>query len=1297
MALITLSPNETAGVFGAVGLADIFGTAGSETVVIDGNGNAILDGSFSAGGDTIKIEGNAADYTATINGSNVVLTSAGGANIVIPFGTAGATIEFADATRTLQLKSGELCIGDQVIGDSNGDSAPVEAGSNGSGGGGGGSDDEQFLTANQDVLEGTNGNSLFYADVVQVNGLQVNSMGTGDRVDGNGGADRLEAQATRGSTYGDGNAPIQPRVNNVETITIEALQSDLAQTNLPISLTDLIETDNNTLVFVNASDIRGHNEIWSYESKADLIIQDVTTIVADGGHDNNRNTEALTIGMAYSRSDNHQWDASDFEVYLDPDFLLSGVANQAQAIWFALDQDAAQAGDPLLNNINIDGIQFTVDGVPVELRDPNAQLAGNHNNFVAELQDELDALIALGVLPADTTLTVQLGVEAGGLEDTFLDDGTFFQDIPAIVLETNTATELLPTGFTQVEDAIGEYNFYGRFTNEAEVDELPITINIALEKAGNGVIDCCDAGEMIVGSMDKDNSGIEVFKVIVYGDDSRPSTLARLDSTGGVLNEMYIASDNAGFPNQDKYADLTIGDTNSGMELIDASEFKGDNLQLGSNCKEEDFNPKGSFDAYRFSRYDTIGAYVDLLLEEAQDQIDGQGIDIPLAELIESFFVPGCERIVNLQMLDAVIDGNVTYYGDITLPNAFTYNTGGGDDLIDLWIDGDALDYASSSLRIDTGGGNDTVITQRLYDGDGDFPELPNHVILDNIDIFTGAGNDVIRTLGSGNERIDAGSGNDTIYTGNEDSKPVWVFNTDPAAMAAGGWSVPGDLPGVPNQLSLLDGGIVRVTFSGAGLNNDGSNGGGAVGELTDVGDDASAAAFINGYESTAVINVGPPFQNYGNQTDINNAILEAINNDPVLNKLLKAEIGSNNTLVVYGCVDGYYEPIDLDIEILPPNLDVDASGNVEADEVPASVLADLRLAGIIDSDNILLSDFGPLGAIGDDLLVDVTDANRGTILQLADPTADAFYDGVDVPRQISMGSRGNFESDTVITPGAGMDVTVLSTDNVDFNSQTIYMPDVNNNYTTLNGYHYDGASNETIVLSGVYGDDYIFNFMTFYGPDGSAGPVANVGFDFLDYTSHLQSSFSTSGSTQSTQTYAVTLDDYSQETFGTPPAEDNSGIDVTLNEVVIFDFDDTGADASDTFAGLDANDIRQVILNNDSYGSLNSGGITLEDSFTNNNTPGGPPPMNEPNPGSGQPDDEVVGGTGYAILKVQNLDNLGEYKDFLVTWDAIAGTGDPDDWNVAVLEIGMTDFGASLYGFGEENLVGSNAYAMLG
>ena len=80
MSRLILTKNAIAGVSGNV---TVFGTAsGSETVQVFG-GNVVLDASFGRGGDTVRVMGNAGDYSVRLNGSTLVLSN-GTTTVFVP-------------------------------------------------------------------------------------------------------------------------------------------------------------------------------------------------------------------------------------------------------------------------------------------------------------------------------------------------------------------------------------------------------------------------------------------------------------------------------------------------------------------------------------------------------------------------------------------------------------------------------------------------------------------------------------------------------------------------------------------------------------------------------------------------------------------------------------------------------------------------------------------------------------------------------------------------------------------------------------------------------------------------------------------------------------------------------------------------------------------------------------------------------------------------------------------------------------------------------------------------------------
>ncbi len=600
-----------------------------------------------------------------------------------------------------------------------------------------------FLTADQDIIDGTADNDTFYADVVQVGGPQVNSLATGDRLDGKAGSDTLEAQVTEGLFMGGGNMPIQPRTTSIEEVKLEALNASIASR-------DFFDLGANSEVYVNAKNMYGVDAIWSWYSDANLTVQDMNTMTSEGKHDIARNTSELTVGMGYTGNANDAWDASDFNVYFDQDFLLTGQQAQSKAIYYLLDQDADLFdtdvdGDgtvDLLAKINSNGLRFTVDGVEKVISFDKSLLTGgeilNHADFVDALQDSLAALIAAGEVPSDTTLSVDVSLT----DFTYLDDGSRSSDIPAIVLETKTDSVLESVGFKWVEELSGEYNVYGRLADEAEVSDEPLSIQVALEKAGRG----SDGGELVIGGMSKtgDNEwfggsgsrGIDVFNVTVYGDEDKPSSLSGLRSTNNSLKEVNIVTDK---DQEGTYASLEIGNINvnsdvdlfalKDVKVVDAEGMLGD-LSIEAGLTADIVGPLGKY-AGNYTGYDyTLGQAdntLDLFIET----------DAPISMDIESF---------------------------------------SGEDTITVDVNAQGQAKHPFSMEIATQGGDDVVTVG--YNSQTSSAFL-NYIALQNFSVDTGAGDDEIYSNDAFSAiQVDAGSGNDYIEVGNTGTGTAsWLFN----------------------------------------------------------------------------------------------------------------------------------------------------------------------------------------------------------------------------------------------------------------------------------------------------------------------------------------------------------------------------------------------------------------------------------------------------------------------------------------------------------------------------------------
>ncbi|MET1115330.1 MAG: hypothetical protein ABWY08_10275, partial [Comamonas sp.] len=378
-----------------------------------------------------------------------------------------------------------------------------------------------------------------------------------------------------------------------------------------------------------------------------------------------------------------------------------------------------------------------------------------------------------------------------------------------------------------------------------------LAINVELEKVGLAG----DGGGLVIGSMnlgDKfDNfqqnewneanttvaqttNGINEFHVTVKGGADKSSSLSELRSTNNQLKVVTVRTDPA---QTGTFANLTIGNSNVNFENYSDSEYSLKDVKI--------------FDASAFKG--------DLnLLARLTDEVT--------------------DKYLNLK--DAAP-------ADSAADNAaFVYTGGSGNDTIDLNMDvtnrreGVVATREDFSVNIVGGAGNDKItLRPKGLASDVSSNWYANQMLNANLRINAGEGNDIIRTLGVGDVIIDAGAGDDTVYSYNTGEKAVWVLNAVADGMASD------DIETSVNDAYHLFKGKVAVSF--------------------------------RGFEATVAI---ADVRGVVTDLSINQAIKLAINNDAVLSKLLLAEDGPANTLVVTALIDGSRVTADaLGISLVAP------------------------------------------------------------------------------------------------------------------------------------------------------------------------------------------------------------------------------------------------------------------------------------------------------------------------------------------------------------------------------------------
>jgi len=731
-----------------------------------------------------------------------------------------------------------------------------------------------YLEVGQDVVKGTAASDVFYADVAQnANGAQVNTLGSGDRIDGGPGWDIMNAEVAPGVFAGGSTSmPIKPRIESVETINLQAAIADIAV------------NGNNDVVYFNAKDVIGVHKLASRESDASLVVQNLTSQGLN-------HVSEMTIGMEYTGNADSMWKESDLHVYFDQDYLTTQRLLSRPGVDIqVMNEDAFDEtnGDLPLAGVFFRELTFTLNGVRYDLTD---YLGENPNGDGTEIQTYADALAAIGdaleALKADNpandalqSMQVEVGpmFHADRNPDTLeLREGTSIRltvdgmtngsDNQLVVVQTDL--ELARAAGATVENN----NRYERADNEPPMEDSTLSINVDLEKVGRAG----DGGELVIGSMNKtlDNewgavntftdtvSGFQEFNVTVHGTNDKSSSLSGLHSTNNNLRTVTIDSEGGNLGGG--WADLHIGNSHTGFEYQDWDWDWG--WGWGNWFGDTDTEWAG------------LGPIPSMVNQYALKDVQTLDASAFQGDL---HVWAGLTEEIGPKYLDRMDGSPAPAAGDNV---AFQYTGGVGNDYFNIAIDAD--NWADSgpatredwSLTVDGGAGNDEIVVGMVgfnfgEDSDDDLANghgycsgvenwYVNQKMMHNVEIYGGNGDDVIRTMGSGDYSIFGGNGDDTIYVDNTGDRSIWglnVLNNDID-----------DLLSDDNDGYLSWTGMkIRVSF--------------------------------HGFESTVDL------AHVNGRTDdlaINQAVKTAINSDPVLSKLLVAEDGPGYSLVVKSLIDG--------------------------------------------------------------------------------------------------------------------------------------------------------------------------------------------------------------------------------------------------------------------------------------------------------------------------------------------------------------------------------------------------------
>ena len=841
-----------------------------------------------------------------------------------------------------------------------------------------------YLTMGQDVLSGTAENDTFNAPIFD----NQNTLQSGDRIDGGAGRDVLNADLGTSAAFA-----ATPEIKNVEVLKFraQANAADNGSNNVANDAAARIDAER-----IQAGD-DGKLELWSQDSRADLIIEDVRV-----------NSNNVTVGMGNT-------DAGDVDmsVYFDPQHLKADSSITSGKLELQLIDTVgalpeAQGGhsDPLYDN-PYTGFTFSLNGTEYSVDFKKYNHTTDETPTYEELANQIQAAIN-----ADATLS-QLGltVELDGPFDAVVGIGSAIgTQVTGTRIIVSSSHGALSGGSWLASNGLPETNSTSATMQASNVESCPlIKTNVALDNVGrvqwNDVSECLpsnddfgsQAGDLVIGSM-ATRGGVERFDVTVDQGSwlssmaSTNNTLRMVTLKNGDLNGDGINGNVGALANNasTEFGQLYIGDSQetgdlmvswqdapkllsstglTDVKLFDGSEFKG-KINVGAQLTENShdkylkdvdgvasmdgkYAPKGPFKYLLGSNDDTLNLVVDGAIAADNDfelQVNGgAGNDIIFTTLkgqtkhelhnqhdLANITIHGDAGNDEIHVQSQTDFWNILSMFEAPTPNlsmatALNDNLSGtqgaehsndhniGAVLFDLPIIGDGArghkafiygDSGNDVIYSDNTGGVKLINPERLIAKFGD--DFGIKTVLDvvaGIKIAVGydgnlgvsgevdlAGFAAALKAHYGNLSIDGfldAVGADFLNSVVSSSNAVFVFNHDSedapevqVSMVNGAQPLNNDLLSqnhthTYDQAPATTAGSLELTVNFKGL--------------------TSTAKVISWNANNSANNVTHSYTDL----DINKSIIEAINNDDILGKLLVAKDGSGASLIVESLIDG--------------------------------------------------------------------------------------------------------------------------------------------------------------------------------------------------------------------------------------------------------------------------------------------------------------------------------------------------------------------------------------------------------
>lgn len=792
---------------------------------------------------------------------------------------------------------------------------------------------------------------------------------------------------------GAGNDTLEADIGNSQAFAITPDLTAVETVKIRVQAEQRDSGDNNIagVGIIDAERSSGVTRWESNNSRADLIIEDVRIAA-------NQATKDITIAMV-DTDPGHV----DFGVYFDQQSLRAGAGTQNNVLRLSvsnpLETNKGFDATKPLNDIAYTSVNFKVDGVtktiPLSLANVDT-----YDQMWTALETAFNTAKAADASLAGVTLT-----RMANAYNYVSKDG---QARAADVYEMAIAQGKLAEGEWSTAGATLPPNNAISANMEATVPNTVndvITSTIVLDNVGRGSM----GGDLVVGGLSvgetSTSKGVQKFEITV----ERSSQLQTINSTDNSLEQVIIKN---GSTNGNLRVTGEVNPTFNGSAALPGIELSAGAVGNGTptNLNGDQHN------GYGFS---------DVRVLDASAMVGNVNVSAELTDSVVAKFMNRIDTQANINADNAL----------------FQYTLGSGNDTLKLDISASNLNFQGTASREDFdldvkgGAGNDTITTNIInsIDGEGTAATWYQNQKLNTaagatLKVHGGDGNDTINTLGGGDFTINGDAGDDTIYTDNSGAtKEVFVFNAKPVAVNA-------DLVGLAlGANKLLYKAQLTVTVSGPAT----------AGEAGVI--DPAAAAKVVGFEKTVTVQTPGNSGYTANQGQINQAIKDAINSDPVLNKLLIAQDGPDSTVVITSLVDGNFATTDIKVGVAATNL---ASLNT-------TELAGLRAA------------------------------NGGVAVTQADlDAAAALFTAANLnPQSIVDGTASTAASDNIINGGTGNDVIVLSTGTN--SGETVKYTDYNQGNDTIVNFTANTLDG-VVRRAGVDSSEDVFDFSS-YGVTSTA------------------------------------------------------------------------------------------------------------------------------------------------------------------------------------------------------------------